>query len=484
MGITTPSNTNEAQDAETQGGVLEHWAIAITGWVEKWFPDSYIFALLALVVVVAAALANGTSVNIVAKGVGEGFWGIIPFTMQMTMIIISGYVVAISPPVTKLIDRLVQIPSTARGAITFSALVAILTSPLNWAFSTVFCSLVVRAMARRTDLKFDYRAASAAAYLGLGAVWALGISSSAAQLQANPASLTDVLLKIAGVLPFSQTIFLWQSGVMLACISVASLVVCYLSAPSASRAQSAADLGIELGDSELDLPPATRPGEWLEYSPLLSLIFVGLVGLWLWDKFGGAGFLKTISDLNTYNLIFITLGILLNWRPKRFLAAVARTVPAVSAVLIQFPLYSSIAFLVSKTQGDGGLTLANHLTSFFVENSTHDSFPVMVGIYSAVLGFFVPSGGGKWLIEAPYVLQAAVTLKAHLGWTVQAYNAAEALPNLINPFWMLPMLGILGIKAREVVGFTFLQFLVHTPLVIFLLWLLGMTLDFVPPIQP
>jgi short-chain fatty acids transporter len=101
-----------------------------------------------------------------------------------------------------------------------------------------------------------------------------------------------------------------------------------------------------------------------------------------------------------------------------------------------------------------------------------------------VLGFLVPSGGGKWLIEAPYVLQAAATLHAHLGWAVQAYNAAEALPNLINPFWMLPLLGILGIKARDVVGFTFLQLVVHLPLVIFLLWFLGSTLDFVPPVMP
>ena len=70
-----------------------------------------------------------------------------------------------------------------------------------------------------------------------------------------------------------------------------------------------------------------------------------------------------------------------------------------------------------------------------------------MGVYSAVLGFFVPSGGGKWIIEAPYVMQAANDLEVHLGWAVQVYNAAEALPNLINPFWMLPLLGILGLQG-------------------------------------
>jgi short-chain fatty acids transporter len=101
-----------------------------------------------------------------------------------------------------------------------------------------------------------------------------------------------------------------------------------------------------------------------------------------------------------------------------------------------------------------------------------------------VLGFFVPSGGGKWIVEAPYVMQAANDLHYHLGWSVQVYNAAEALPNLVNPFWMLPLLGVLGLKARDIVGFTFVQLLVHVPLVLGLLWLLGNTLAYVPPAMP
>ena len=84
------------------------------------------------------------------------------------------------------------------------------------------------------------------------------------------------------------------------------------------------------------------------------------------------------------------------------------------------------------------------------------------------------SGGGKWIIEAPYVMQAANDLKVHLGWAVQVYNAAEALPNLINPFWMLPLLGILKLRARDVIGFTMLQFIVHVPVVLLLLWGLPM----------
>ena len=89
---------------------------------------------------------------------------------------------------------------------------------------------------------------------------------------------------------------------------------------------------------------------------------------------------------------------------------------------------------------------------------------------------FVPSGGGKWVVEAPYVMAAANAWHVHLGWTVQIYNAAEALPNLINPFWMLPLMGILGVRARDLAGYSILQLLFHAPIVLLLCWLFAQTL--------
>ena len=122
-------------------------------------------------------------------------------------------------------------------------------------------------------------------------------------------------------------------------------------------------------------------------------------------------------------------------------------------------------------------------TSFVAVSSVH-TYPVMIGIYSAFLGLFIPSAGGKWLIEAPYMLEAAKTLNVHLGWVVQTYNATEALANLIHPFWMLPLVGILGLKARDIVGYSMLQFVVHVPLVLFLVWALNYTLPYVAPVLP
>src|SRR3546814_16257700 len=86
-----------------------------------------------------------------------------------------------------------------------------LASRLSWGFSLVFGGLLVRALARRKDLRMDYRAAGASAYLGLGAVWALGLSPSAAQLQANPASMPPGLGEITGVLQVREPVFLGES---------------------------------------------------------------------------------------------------------------------------------------------------------------------------------------------------------------------------------------------------------------------------------
>ena len=466
-------------------GVLVRIAIGFTAWAERWFPDAFIFVAIAVVVVAGAALVNGASPLAVSQSFGNGFWSLITFTMQMAFVAIGGYVVATSAPAARLIRRLARLPSTGRGAVGFVAMVSILASLLNWGLSLIFGGLLVRALAERRELRMDYRAAAAAAYLGLGATWAMGLSSSAAQLQANPASLPKPLLAITGVIPFTETIFLWQSGVVTLALLVVSVAIAIGSAPGKETAVTAEAMDIDLAkEDEIKVPPPRQPGEWLEHSPVLTVLLVLLAGGWLYYEFARQSWMIAISNLNTYNFAFIMAGLLLHWRPKPFLVAVAKSVPATAGVLIQFPFYGAIAAILTQAQNSAGVTVSDQIAHAFVAMSTQHLYPLVIGVYSAVLGFFIPSGGGKWLLEAPYVMQAANDLKVHLGWAVQVYNAAEALPNLINPFWMLPLLGVLGLRAREIVGFTFLQLLVHLPLVLFLLWALAYTLEYHPPVMP
>jgi short-chain fatty acids transporter len=468
----------------TEGTALASVALRISNWAERWFPDAYIFAALGVVVVALAALAIGAGPTATAVAFGDGFWSLIPFTMQMVFIVVGGYVVASSPPVARLIDALAALPKTPRGAIAFVAVVSMLASLINWGFSLVFAGLLVRALARRANFAMDYRAAGAAAYLGLGASWAMGLSSSAAQLQANPASIPKTLLPITGVIPFTETIFLWQSALLTAILIVVSTLIAWWSAPPASAAQGAAvftDIEKDNKSIEVQNSSSRSPSEWLENSPLLTILIALLAAGWVIHEFATKTWYLAISNLNTYNFLFVMAGLLLHWRPRSFLDAVKRAVPSTTGVLIQFPLYGGIATILTVAKGTDGQTVAEKLSHLFVALASHDTYALVIGAYSAILGFFVPSGGGKWLIEAPYVMQAANDLHYHLGWAVQIYNAAEALPNLINPFFMLPLLGVLGLKARELIGFTVIQFIVHLPLVLFLLWLLGATLGYHPP---
>ncbi|WP_242416996.1 short-chain fatty acid transporter [Sphingomonas panni] len=470
--------------APATDGRLARVALRFTDWAERWFPDAFVFVALAVVVVAVAVLANGAPVTAVTKSFGDGFWTLIPFTMQMAFVTIGGYVVATSAPMQRLIDRLALIPQSGRGAIGLIAIATMLSSLLSWGLSLIFGGLLTRALARRTELRMDYRAGGAAAYLGLGATWAMGLSSSSAQLQANPASLPPGLLPITGVIPFSQTIFLWQSMLIAAILIVVSTVIAIASAPGSDSAVTAQDMGIDPAREDDAVPPRTQPGEWLEHAPLLTVLIGLLAAGWLVQEFARQPWMVAISNLNTYNFLFLMAGLVLHWRPKRFLNALARSVPATAGILIQYPFYAAIAAMMTTAKSADGSTLSDVIAHAFVSLNTTETFPITMGVYSAILGFFIPSGGGKWLLEAPYVMQAANDLQVHLGWAVQIYNASEALPNLINPFWMLPLLGILGLKARDIVGFSFLQLIVHLPLVLFLLWALAFTLPYIPPVMP
>jgi short-chain fatty acids transporter len=465
------------EGTSTREPALVRFGLELANWSERWMPDPLVFALMGIVVVfISGVLFHQSPAKLAIQG-GKNFWTLVPFTMQMVMIIVGGYVVASTPLVYRAIRALAEIPKTPRGAVAMVALFSMLTSLISWGLSLIFSGLFVRELAHRVK-GMDYRAAGAAGYLGLGAVWAMGLSSSAAMLMATKSSMPPTLFNISGLIPLTQTLFLWQSVATTAILIVLSVLVAYLSTPSPENARTAESYGIQYQPIHSSLEEKTKPGEWLEYSPLLTILVAGLLCWYLVDVFRTSpqGALAAF-DLNTYNLMFITAGLLLHWRPKRFMRAVSEAVPATGGVLIQFPFYAVIYGMIV------GTGLADSIAKIFVSVSTQSTYPLVVAVYSAVLGVFVPSGGSKWVIEAPYVLQAANLHQVNLGWVVQIYNASEALPNLINPFWMLPLLGLLKLKARDIVGYGVLQLMVHIPVVFFLCWLFARYIAYVPPMK-
>src|SRR6516225_5949947 len=309
---TAPKTTRPITRSESvRDGILVRWGLALARWSERWFPDPLVFAFLGIVVVFVTGLLLGESPSKLAIAGGKSFWSLVPFTMQMVMIIIGGYVVASTPLVFGAIRWLAGVPKAPRSAIALVALFSMLTSLISWGLSLIFSGLYVRELSQRVK-GMDYRAAGAAAYLGLGAVWAMGLSSSAAMLMATKTAIPPSLFAISGSIPLTQTLFLWQSILTTVVLIVVSVLIAYLSAPAAEKARTAADYGIEFQPIASAMEARSKPGEWLEYSPLLNIIVAAMLIWYLVDVFRTSpqGALAAL-DLNTYNLMFLTVGILL-----------------------------------------------------------------------------------------------------------------------------------------------------------------------------
>lgn len=166
------------------------------------------------------------------------------------------------------------------------------------------------------------------------------------------------------------------------------------------------------------------------------------------------------------------------------LKSIYDAVPAVGPTLIQFPIYAAVASVIVTAENGSGHSVATYLGEFFIGAGQGNMLHPLVGVYSIVMGLFIPAAGAKWVLEAPYVLAAGNETGSNLGWLVTTYNGTEALANFLNPFWMLPVLGLLSLKARNVVGFTFVYFIFLTPVMIAAFWLLSYTLPYVPPVMP
>jgi len=218
-----------------ESSALARFGLKLSDWFEKWFPDAFALALGVVAVVFIASLAVGSSVLDTAQWFGTGFWGLVNFTMQMSMIVVTGYAVATAPPVYRVVRLLASVPKTGRGAAAYVGLFSMLASLVSWSFSLIFSALLAREVAHRVRGS-DYRAIGAAAYLGVGSVWALGMSSSAALLMANPASLPASIMRVTGSIPLSETIGLWQSLAVAGLLIIVSMAVAFYSAPGAAHA--------------------------------------------------------------------------------------------------------------------------------------------------------------------------------------------------------------------------------------------------------
>lgn len=473
MPAPTSTATNPPNSLPDRPRSLERIAETATAWTERWMPDAFVFALAGTLLIAALALyfdpAVAANPALLVDAWGSGFWSLIPFTLQMAMMIIGGYVLATAPPVAKLVTRLAMMPKTGKGAVVLVSLVAMSSSLFNWGFSLIVSAVLAREIGRRLPTA-DYRALGAASFLGLGTVWAQGLSSSAALQMASASSMPPQLARVAGVIPLTNSIFTWQSVLCVVIEMAVVTLLMWLCTPKESRHgfASLSNLGAEEGHGERSRP--RTPGEYFEHSPILVLPIVALgflyLGRTLLARSSSLSSALSAIDFNNTNLMFLMVGALLHWTPASLARAVKDGTPAVAGVLLQYPFYAGIFGLITSTH------LSGAMADLFVKGSSTAWFPATVLTYSGVLGLAVPSGGAKWMIEAPYLLESARVLQVPAGWIVVTYNLGEAIANLLQPFWMLPILGLLGLKARDIMGYTYLVALVLFPVAVVLVTML------------
>jgi len=99
-------------------------------------------------------------------------------------------------------------------------------------------------------------------------------------------------------------------------------------------------------------------------------------------------------------------------------------------------------------------------SDFFVAFASAETLAFWAFLCGGVVNFFVPSGGGQWVVQGPVFVDAAARLGASIPEVVMGVAYGDQWSNLIQPFWTIPLLAIAGLPMRRVLGYTFVTFLI------------------------
>jgi short-chain fatty acids transporter len=432
-------------------------ASALNRWTVRWVPGSFSIALLLTLftLILATALTPHTLLDSL-RFWGDGFWELLTFGMQMTLIMVTGYIVVVSPPVNAFLRWFSSLPKSPHGAIAFTALGSMLLAWINWGLGILGSAVLVKYMAKEHS-EVDYRLLVAVAYFGLGCTWHAGLSASAPILVATPGHFMEQQL---GVIPLSRTIFhpfnLTATVVVLAVMTT----LAYMLHPRnvQDRRLVPAETLENVGMFAAPEKPQERSfAHFIDYTYLLNLL-IGFMGVYyLANYFFTQGFEKI--TINTVNFAFLTAGILLHRSPAAVMKAAAESASFIYNIVLQFPFYSGMYGII---KGSG---LSNTIGDAFVRIATPKTLPLIVYWYSGIVNYFVPSGGSKWAVEAPYITEAARTLGVAYDRIVVSYAWGDMMTDLLQPFWAIPLLAAAGVEFKEILGYEMIAFAIYAGLV-------------------
>ena len=418
-------------------------------------PDPFVLALALTGLVLALGLLRLALVDeppadglfwTLLVGWAQGFSSApgLAFALQMCLVLVTGHALALSPPVQRAVVAIARLPRTGAGAAALVAGVAAVAGVVHWGLGAIVGAFLAREIARHArsrDLALHYPLLGAAAYAGL-AVWHGGLSGSA---PLKVAEAGHFAADIAGVVPVTATL-LSPLNLLVTGSLVVLLPLLYYAMSPRDPGECVPPDPVRLAPlPERESPEIDSIPTWLRESP-----FVGscIGGLGLTAVLAGFAWGRLSFDLNLVNLLFLFLGLSLQGRLGPYVDAIADGARGAGAIILQFPFYFGILG-VMKVSG-----MIGWISDSLAAVATATTFPGLAFLAAGLVNLVVPSGGGQWAVQGEILLQAGAGLGVEPGVTVMAFAYGDAWTNMLQPFWALPLLGIMGLRARDIIGYT------------------------------
>lgn len=452
--------------------MISKWGSKLSDISERVVPDPMVFALLLSLFVWVAALVFGAEVQDLSFGqrmslIGHGWFkelfstGLMKFALQMCLILLVGHALALTPPVQSLVRFITSRVKSPRVAVVVVLLVACAASLIQWGLGAIVGALMAREMGKSLKsrgIKVHYPLLGAAGYAGF-VVWHGGLSGSA---PLKVAEANHFLVESIGVIPITETILAPMNIVITGSLILVMAGLFWVLTPSENVIEPALKK-----DEPLEKARGGASGivSQLEHGPWLGVGFGLLVLSWVAFLLFSTG--VAAWHLDTVNLLFFGLGLLLHRSPLSYMEAILDGARGAGPIIIQFPLYFGILGILTSSG------LIAQISEAFIAISSEGTYPILTFLSAGAVNFFVPSGGGQWAVQGPLMVEALSTLDIPASTVVMALSYGDAWTNMLQPFWALPLLGIMGLRARDIMGYTALVWAISGPVVILGLWVLG-----------
>lgn len=412
--------------------------------VGRLVPDAISAAVILMLIVVAAALAFDNAPAKIIDAYYQGLWMLLPFTMQMTLIIVLSAVLGSTSFFRRTVALLSRLPRSMSEVVALAVLVTAFLSYLYWGLGIALGPLVAIYFAReaeRKGIELDFPFFLAVVWAA-NAVWQYGLSSSAALLVATPGHFLEGTI---GVIPLSTTI--WSPAAIIQEVAYVIVVIAagIFFMPPRRRQLSEFPEASKLSEPiEAKESAGLTAAERLERSSVLPLVLSGFLVIWLDHHFRVKG---QSLDINSLNAIFLLLCLILHRNFHRFTTALQAAVLSSWPVVVIYHLYAGVAGLIQYTTV--GATLAGMVASV----SGRYTLPLLTAAAGTLFAIFIPSSGGQWVIQGFVTVKAAEEVGMSVQRGLLALGVGDHMGNLISPFWYMIVAGVARIDFRTFFGY-------------------------------